>query len=345
MDDEYDHWTEPLDQPMPPPAPPPPQATGGRPPREPDRTLLVVVGIVAALALGLGAGAVVVVGLGGHDTTTITTVGQSAQGAGARNAPSAGAAPLTGQSSAGPTFRTYRPSDSTYAYTASVPSGDGWSAPAESYPTSGELLRTTLRRPNGALLVIDRTPSEVPQLGGGYLSSQPVYQPHFGSATEYVFSSSNSISECDGSPCVDFLINDGSGGGWGVLAGGPDLGPSKALASRVASSISDASAPGPSAASPSTTSSGSSTAGGKQFSGSGSSSLGTVTVSSPSTLSWTDTGGGAAHSFSMLAYASNGESIDIFSQQTSGTSQILPGTYHDVQVIGDDSWSIRISPG
>jgi len=340
MDDEYEPWTEPLERPMPPPAPPPTQGarTGG--PHEPDRTLLIVVGIVAALALGLGVGAVVVVGLGGHDTTTITTVNRTTTG----SASGGRQAPIAGRPS-GPTFRTYVPADSNYEYTASVPSGHGWSPPLESHPTSGELLRTTLHGPNSALLVIDRTPSEVPQLGGGYVSSQPVFQPHFGAATEYVFSSSNSIPECNGSPCVDFLIKDGSGGGWGVLAGGPELGLSKAIGSRVASSISDASTPGSTAAPPSTTTSGSSTAGGKQFSGSGSESLGTVTVSSPSTLSWTDTGGGAAHSFSMLAYAGNGESIDIFSQQTSGTSQVLPGTYHNMQVIGDYSWSIRISPG
>ena len=86
--------------------------------------------------------------------------------------------------------------------------------------------------------------------------------------------------------------------------------------------------------------------GGQHFSGSGSSSLGTITVSAPSTLRWTDTGGGTAHSFAIIATTSSySHSIAVSSNQASGTSQASPGTYHDVQVIGDDSWTITISPG
>jgi hypothetical protein len=69
-------------------------------------------------------------------------------------------------------------------------------------------------------LFIDRTPSEVPKIGGDFESRRTVYQPKFGLADEYVISQSESIPECMGSPCVDYLIEDGRGGGWGVLAGG-----------------------------------------------------------------------------------------------------------------------------
>src|SRR5262245_40353352 len=166
MSYEHERWTEPLDRPMPPPVPPDPPAPGTGASRESDRTLLVVVGIIAALALGFGIGAVLITGLGGHDTTTVTTVSRPHTAAPTRSA--SGGNSSTAGKPFGPTFNGYVPSDASYAYSASIPSGGGWSAPIESHPTSGPLLRTTLNGPNGALLLIDRTPSEVPQLGGGY---------------------------------------------------------------------------------------------------------------------------------------------------------------------------------
>lgn len=131
----------------------------------------------------------------------------------------------------------YEPSDPNYFYTAEIPAGGGWSTPAESHPTSGELLRTSLRGPDGTLLIIDRTPNEEPSLGGSFDAARTVSHPSFGQATEYTFSSSEALPDCNGRPCVDFLINDGSGGGWGVLAGGPSLAVAENIASHVAQSI------------------------------------------------------------------------------------------------------------
>jgi hypothetical protein len=88
------------------------------------------------------------------------------------------------------------------------------------------------------LLIIDRTPNDVPTLGGGYDGLRHVSQPYFGTATEYLFSESQSIPECNGAPCVDFLIEDGTGGGWGILGGGPSLAVAQEIAGRVARSIS-----------------------------------------------------------------------------------------------------------
>jgi hypothetical protein len=135
-------------------------------------------------------------------------------------------------------YAPYQPSDPSYAYTAEIPSGGGWSAPVESHPTSGLLLRTSLRGPDGTLLIIDRTPQDVPDLGGTYDAVRTTSQPSFGQATEYVFSRSEALADCNGRPCVDFLINDGSGGGWGVLAGGPNPSVAEGIASHVAQSIS-----------------------------------------------------------------------------------------------------------
>jgi hypothetical protein len=136
-------------------------------------------------------------------------------------------------------FEQYVPSDPDYRYHAEIPSGNGWSEPAESYPTGGGLLRTIVHGPEGQTLIIDRTPDEVPQLGGDYESTQEVSQPEFGTATKYVFSSSEGIPECSGAPCVDYLIEDGSGGGWGVLAGGPSVSAADEVARAVADSIRD----------------------------------------------------------------------------------------------------------
>jgi hypothetical protein len=131
----------------------------------------------------------------------------------------------------------YSPSDPGYSYVADLPTGDGWTSPAESQPTGGRLLRTSLRGPDGTFVIVDRTPDEVPQLGGGYDTVKTVSQPYFGSATEYVFSQSQSIPECNGRPCVDFLVDDGQGGGWGVLAGGPSIDAAQGIGSQVAQSV------------------------------------------------------------------------------------------------------------
>jgi hypothetical protein len=144
----------------------------------------------------------------------------------------------TAVSSYVPAYGPYQPSDPSYGYAAEVPTGGGWSAPIESHPTSGALLRTSWRGPDGTLLIIDRTPQDVPDLGGSYDVARTVPQPNFGQATEYIFSRSAALPDCNGRPCADFLINDGSGGGWGVLAGGPSLPVAESIASHVAESIS-----------------------------------------------------------------------------------------------------------
>ncbi len=135
-------------------------------------------------------------------------------------------------------YTAYSPSDPNYHYVAQVPSGGGWSAPAESYPTGGELHRTSLRGPDGTLLIIDYTPHETPSLGGGYDAANTSLQTNFGAATEYIFHESEGLADCNGRPCADFFINDGAGGGWGVLGGGPTLPVAESIARTVAQSIS-----------------------------------------------------------------------------------------------------------
>jgi len=80
----------------------------------------------------------------------------------------------------------------------------------------------------------------VPQIGGEYDSSREVPHPRFGTATEYIFSASEGIPECNGAPCVNYQIENGQGGGWAVVAGGPSLALATEVASTVARSVTDA---------------------------------------------------------------------------------------------------------
>ncbi|MGI9021413.1 MAG: serine/threonine-protein kinase [Solirubrobacterales bacterium] len=143
-----------------------------------------------------------------------------------------------GSTRAASSLTSYSPSDPTFTYRAKVPQGEGFSPPVENELTPGELLRTTVRGPDGLLVIVDRTPFEVPQLGGVFDSEDTVAHPFFGTMTEYVFSNSGAIPECADTTCVDYLIEDGSGGGWGVLAGGgADFGLAQQTALGVANSI------------------------------------------------------------------------------------------------------------
>jgi hypothetical protein len=131
----------------------------------------------------------------------------------------------------------YSTSTSGFGYLAEVPSGGGWSAPLESLEGEGARLRTTMRGPDGTLLLIDYTPNDVPALGGSYDAVSASVETNFGPATEYIFSRSESLPDCNGRPCADFFIDDGSGGGWAVLGGGPSLPVAEAIATHVAQSI------------------------------------------------------------------------------------------------------------
>jgi hypothetical protein len=94
-----------------------------------------------------------------------------------------------------------------------------------------------MRGPDGTLLLVDYTPDVVPELGGSYDAANTRLQTNFGPATEYIFSRSEGLPDCNGRPCADFFINDGFGGGWAVLGGGPSLPVAEAIASHVAQSI------------------------------------------------------------------------------------------------------------
>ena len=169
-------------------APTPPATTGGDAVTQPlpggqggssGRSRgLIVAALIAALALGVGAAALLMGQL--EDDPQTPTVQQAAAPSGEEEEPESGAGGGGGQEGgsggsggsepvstfAPASYSAYTPADPAYAYSAEIPKGNGWSAPVESLPTGGGLLRTTVRGPEGAVLIIDRTPDEVPQLGG-----------------------------------------------------------------------------------------------------------------------------------------------------------------------------------
>ena len=58
----------------------------------------------------------------------------------------------------------------------------------ETEETPGRLYRTTVRGPDGLVLIIDHTPLEPAAFGSGYDSRRELSHPWFGSMTEYTFS-------------------------------------------------------------------------------------------------------------------------------------------------------------
>ena len=145
--------------------------------------------------------------------------------------------PSSGSAPARPArYVPYTPS--TFGYSTELPAGRGWSEPAETEPTPNRLYRTTVRGPQGFVLIIDYTPLEPAAFGNDFDARRELPHPAFDSMTEYVFSGGN-IPECADSTCVDYIVNDEAGGfGYGVLAGGTsDPGLARDVARRVAEGL------------------------------------------------------------------------------------------------------------
>lgn len=221
--------------------------------RTPRRGIAIPAGIIALVALG-ASGALLLAGQGndpGRD-------GPSARKAAKTSAPNSDTtktnantpkkkdeAPTAGQAEQTPRplppvrparYVSYTPP--TFGYSTEIPAGRGWSAPAESEPTTNRLYRTTIRGPRGFVLIIDYTPHEPAVFGHGYDARRQLAHPQFGSMTEYVFSG-GIIDECQQTTCVDYIVNDDAGGfGYGVLAGGTsDPGLARDVGRRVAQSL------------------------------------------------------------------------------------------------------------
>jgi hypothetical protein len=73
------------------------------------------------------------------------------------------------------------------------------------------------------------------------------------------------------------------------------------------------------------------------YSGSGKKSLGTITVSSSSTLHWTNDG-------ALLQIYDDSDWVPVNSEAHSGTTAVEPGTYKNVYVNATGDWTITIKP-
>ena len=116
----------------------------------------------------------------------------------------------------GPAYDTYASADG--GWKADVPVGGGWSEGVETQINPG-LHRTTFTGPGGAVLIVDSSPSERPKYSGDAIRTS-VSHPIYGEVEKLVFRGNTSVTPCETTTCVDFLI-PANGGGYGVLAGGP----------------------------------------------------------------------------------------------------------------------------
>jgi hypothetical protein len=73
------------------------------------------------------------------------------------------------------------------------------------------------------------------------------------------------------------------------------------------------------------------------YSGNGGKNLGTITVSSSSTLHWTNDG-------ALIQINDDGHGIAVSSEAQSGTTAVEPGTYENVHVNASGDWTITIKP-
>jgi hypothetical protein len=194
---------------------------------------VAVMGAVAALAVGAGAAAVA--SSGGGDPEPVPG---GAKAAGKRSTPpeaTGGSDPASSPPPSRVNYREYTPSFS--GYTASIPTGPGWSSPVESEPTPGRRYRATINGPGGLFALIDYTPREPAAFGSDYETRQEVAHPAFGTAIRYV-SGESAEPLCQGTTCVDYIVNDEEReAGYAVLAGGGELSRAERVARRITDSL------------------------------------------------------------------------------------------------------------
>jgi hypothetical protein len=117
------------------------------------------------------------------------------------------------------TYTTYTADEA--GWSAEVPSGGGWSDPTTTEEVPGRRWRTVINGPGEIFVIVDSTPTDVPVYEGP-AQRTTVSHPIYGPVTEVVFQAADSrIADCQIGTCVDYLVPNNEGGGYGVLAGGP----------------------------------------------------------------------------------------------------------------------------
>jgi hypothetical protein len=79
----------------------------------------------------------------------------------------------------------------------------------------------------------------------------------------------------------------------------------------------------------------------RNFSGSGSSNIGTIKIPSDGVLTWTNQGD---PQFRQLLIYDEGFDMNVSSGAPRGRSVLPAGTYRNITVAGDDKWTITIKP-
>lgn len=246
----------PRQQPPPPPYAPPTSPlpihahheaqTHVLPPRR-SNTPVYVLAAVALLALGLAVGLVVTTQGGDEPAgTTAAGTGGDTQRSTAGPTTESGERTSTSEDPSTPVEKLppggrgggtrFDPFASELGpYRVLVPAGAGWSQPRERQLNPG-LFEATASGPGGLELIINYTPDEAASISPA-TSCRPTDHPQFAQARKCVFSG-GSLDVCRSSRCVDYLLNDSSGGpGYAVLVGGGDPDDAERIADRVAASL------------------------------------------------------------------------------------------------------------
>ena len=224
------------------PAPPPPPPLQAPPPVAPQprrrsRAPIVIAAVAGAAAIGAIAAFALTQSGGGDDDGggDLTTIQEAAPAESDEPADDPVDVEESDPASGSVTLGAYSPATSGYDYDAELPTDSGWSVTEEDF--EGERLRTRADGPGDAFVLIDQTPGVTPGDPDEFTSSEDISHPEFGTAEKLVIPAGSS-DDCGDDDCVLVQIDDGSGGGWAVLAGGPDQAANDELATQVADSIS-----------------------------------------------------------------------------------------------------------
>ena len=240
------------------PPPPPAEATYVPPPAPvashhesptaslpPQRSSAPLWALVGLLLVALGVGAALLVVSSGDDedapqstsaagtertvttteTTETTETGETTDG----TLPPGGG----GSGSGDPSLETFV-SDAG-GFSVDLPSGAGWTTPRERQVSPG-LWEVSTTGPDGLEVLVNYTPDEPASIQPSD-SCTPVDHPEFSLARKCTFRG-GTIDVCQTSTCVDYLLNDSTGGpGYAVLVGGGSRAEVEDIAADVAASF------------------------------------------------------------------------------------------------------------
>lgn len=218
-----------------------------------DRQPLITTAAVALLALGVGGGLLASRALNESEPTP-TAESQPRQ-PGAAEGPTRQRRPAEESDrppreppsrpdpSSEPLISGYEPFlEAEAGFATSVPTGPDWSVDRTGNQNTELNPRyvTILRGPDDIVIQIDATPLDAaqPPTDLATAPSRSLAHKAFGSMDEYIIRGGD-LQFCEISLCVDYIIDDGRGGGLAVVGGGRDLDAVRRIVRKVAQDLRD----------------------------------------------------------------------------------------------------------